>query len=548
MKKNSIGIDPSLLKKIDFDLAIKRIRNDVRSDFIFAPHFSLIYHFAHEELVDFLKKSLKSGTHNVSIPITIDVPKTFTCSLQETSRDGPNFTRPGSILYPLDRLLYQVLADQIAPTIDKNSDKSRSYSHHLVMDDKDGVMFVPNRKCWNDMHTQVEQLIATEKYPVVLKMDIANFFMSINQHRLVNDLEHYGVGPEIVSCLEKLLTQFTGGERSSRGILQGIYPSDLIGNFYLRALDQFLEDVDAPSVRYVDDVYIFLKKYEDLYELFPKVIECLRSYDLALNEVKTGAYRAESVLQQDFELRGLFEDARNEFQTLLTKNIITSMEVETEYGFQTIWEEIEIEPDGDVVELEATKALFDRRIDFPKDREKIERFCLPLLAKVKSDHALDHVIANFSKFPAMSQIYCSYLSSFIHRENVILALNKLLTDVKSIRYDWQMVWVFAALLKAKNGADEVCKIALSIILSSSRHDSVKAVASLYVAKFGNPTRRRQYFSLHMKVTSPYMQMSLLMGSIYLSSVERVKLQKTLGDLSEMHKLVSLGVDRAKSKT
>ena len=60
------------------------------------------------------------------------------------------------------------------------------------------------------------------------------------------------------SRLEAILTSYTG-ERSSRGILQGMYPSDLLGNYYLAPIDRFLKDYGVPSARYVDDIYVFVK-------------------------------------------------------------------------------------------------------------------------------------------------------------------------------------------------------------------------------------------------------------------------------------------------
>src|SRR5260221_11296995 len=44
------------------------------------------------------------------------------------------------------------------------------------------------------------------------------------------------------------------------------------------------------------------------------------------------------------------------------------------------------------LQLAATKALFDSIDSFPGHEESIERFCLPLFAKVQFDHAVDHVM------------------------------------------------------------------------------------------------------------------------------------------------------------
>lgn len=542
IKDATIGLDPALVKKIDWELAQKRILSDIKSDFVFAPHFAAVYIHSFDKLKNELRRLLKDGNFAIGFPITLDVPKVATCYMHRSKRIGPNFTRPGSILYPKDRLLYQILADQIAPIINKNTDVKRSFSHQLLKDDPDGKMFIPTRYCWNKMQSSVSKLVKSKKYPTILKSDVANYFANINQHTLVNDLEDYGVSAPVKKCLEKMLTHFTGGERSSRGIIQGVYPSDLIGNFYLRGIDQFFEDLDMPSIRYVDDTYVFLPQVSDLQTLFPKYIERLRDYDLALNESKTGLYRADRVIQQDFELNDLFEFAREEFQELFTEIVQEGYEVETDYGFQTIWEEVEIEPEEDEVKLAATEKLFDRILDFPENKENIERFCLPLFSKVRSDYAVSHVVEQLNKTPAMSQIYCSYISMFLDKKSVQGVLNEMVLDHSAIMFDWQLMWILAALVKGRKGNDSVAKSAIDILLNSSRHDAVKAIAAIYVAKFGKPDRRKSLTRASINIGSHYVQTAILFGSIYFPKVERQKLQKALSGQSDLHQLVSESVN------
>jgi hypothetical protein len=115
---DAFGMDPALLKAIDWSLAIKRIIHDLRSDFIYAPYLSYIYAKAGEELANVLEKELSAGSFNPGPPLTIEVPKSARMRVAVASkRPGPNFSRPGSILLPRDRLLYQALADQAAPII-----------------------------------------------------------------------------------------------------------------------------------------------------------------------------------------------------------------------------------------------------------------------------------------------------------------------------------------------------------------------------------------------------------------------------------------------
>jgi hypothetical protein len=60
------------------------------------------------------------------LPLTIEVAKSFRIRIAASSkRLGPSFSRPGSILLPHDRLLYQALADQAAPIVADKTDPAR---------------------------------------------------------------------------------------------------------------------------------------------------------------------------------------------------------------------------------------------------------------------------------------------------------------------------------------------------------------------------------------------------------------------------------------
>jgi hypothetical protein len=123
------GLDPNAIAEIDWNLALKRIVHDLRSDFIYAPHLRHIYDKAGEELIANLKAELKSGTFSPGVPLTIEVPKSFRMKVTGPSKPlGPNYSRPGSILWPVDRLLYQALADQAAPIVREKTDAARSFS------------------------------------------------------------------------------------------------------------------------------------------------------------------------------------------------------------------------------------------------------------------------------------------------------------------------------------------------------------------------------------------------------------------------------------
>lgn len=123
------GLDSSLIHRINYQQAIDRIANDINSDFIFAPHYSAIYKYANNELWEKLKTDLISGNYNPQLAINIEVPK----------KSG--LTRPGSILNPIDRLLYQVIIDEMVVCIEKSIDREKVFSNEYDLSSTEGRMF-----------------------------------------------------------------------------------------------------------------------------------------------------------------------------------------------------------------------------------------------------------------------------------------------------------------------------------------------------------------------------------------------------------------------
>ena len=525
------GLDAEWLSKINWDLALKRIGQDLRSDFIYAPHLGFIYAKAGAELKAQVEKDLKNGHFSLGIPITMEVPKTFRIRVAavHTSRLGPNYSRPGSILLPRDRLLYQVLGDQAALIIDKRTDETRSFSHKLATTDS-ANMFIPTRTCWNRLQEANANYAKQPTAKYILKIDVANFFGSLNQHTLINVLNDAGYPKPLSSRLEAILTSFTG-ERSSRGILQGMYPSDLLGNFYLAPVDRFLSDYPVPSARYVDDLYIFLESVDAADQLLRQLIPVLRSYDLVLNEAKSVIMPVSALMTEEPDLEQLFEAAVEE-----VAKQIDDEEFDADYGFQSEWDDEE--PDTEILELRATMVLFDSLSDYPGHEENIERFCLPLFAKSGSDYAVANVLESFKKRPSMSQIYAAYLVRFLDEKEVQDFMIGALKD--SPLMDWQKMWILAALSQAKSATDVAVKVAFDLLKDANRHEALRATAAVYVGRFGDHARRKALIMLYPTV-SGYIQSAIYFSSRGWPSVERGNAKASWGSHSALNILITVAM-------
>jgi hypothetical protein len=106
------GLDQNIIRKIDPKSVIAHVKADIRSDFILAPHYNAIFDRAPDDLWDQLRQLLRAGTYQPNLPITMSVPK------------ERFFTRPGSILRPFDRFLYQALVDNILEQLEGGLDST----------------------------------------------------------------------------------------------------------------------------------------------------------------------------------------------------------------------------------------------------------------------------------------------------------------------------------------------------------------------------------------------------------------------------------------
>ena len=494
------GLDAGALSAIDWELSVARILTDLRSDFIFAPHLAFIYANAGERLRDEVIASLKGGKFLAGFPLTIEVPKTFRMRVSATKRLGPSYSRPGSILLPHDRLLYQALGDQAALAITGKEIEQRTFSHRLAAPGSE-AMFLPTRTCWTALQEANRAYATDPKSNYIIKLDIANFFGSINLHTLDHVMKDAGYSDSFASRLENLLIGFTG-DRSSRGLLQGIFPSDLLGNFYLTPVDRFLEEQDVLSARYVDDIYIFVESVDAAGKILRKLVPYLRSYDLSINEAKSRIMRTSALITEEPDLQKLFDAAVEEISEQLDEE-----EFDADYGFQSEWDDEEVEDED--LELQATMMLFDSIGEYVGYEENIERFCLPLFARAGSDYALEHVLGSINDRPAMAQIYAGYLVKFIDSPDVAAALVEVLLEPGL--FDWQKMWILAALLQADDAEDASVKVAAQIMGDANRHDALRATAAVYIGRFGDHGRRKALAATYVSV-SPYVQ-----AAIYFSS-------------------------------
>jgi hypothetical protein len=488
------GLYNAVVSAFNCELTTQRILSDLKSDFVFSPHYSSVFMYSSEELHSFAAEQLRSGKYNPELPNTISVPK------------ERGFTRPGSILSPLDRYVYQALIDCIAGDLEQHIDRSRSFSQVVV---NDGTMFQPPHACWTKFQQQLRSMCEGGGY--ILKADIANYFERIPQHHLINLLRASGCSPSVLSLLEEMLLCFQ--ERDSFGIIQGVYPSDLLGNYYLTDLDSYCDLHELQSARYVDDVFIRFENEIEAKKGQILLIEHLRKNGLHLNEFKSGIQSSDDVIREETDVDILFAEARAEVEQELTDDAGEG------YGFAADWDVFSEEDSAEeVISLRAVERLFAAAREHPTQSDKIEKYCLPLLRAAKSDVAVDSAFAKLATKPHMTKLYLSYLSGFVNDVSVVRRLESQL-DRPEYLLDYQRTYLVGALLTARNCSASSVSVALRLLENMRISQETRAIAAIFAAKFGNAPQKRNVRLSYESEPSPYVRAAILYCAKYFTSVE-----------------------------
>jgi hypothetical protein len=482
------GLDKPIVDKLSSDLNVDHVRLDQAKDFFFLPQFNVIYEKAGEKLKALVCSKLKSGTYAPRPPIEMEVPKRHRVRSDAASIIGPNYFRPGSVLYPEDRLVYHYIG-QVAADLSKTELNWKVVFSNKPLPES-GAGFQPSNIQWTALKASFETAIQNGNFAIALRCDVAQYFFSINQHDLVNQLEHQGMSTELKSFTEKFLSSLTL-DKSSRGIVQGCYGSDALGNSFLAGIDEHIKDAKLKHLRYVDDFYVLLESSDDLKDFFPRFVKRLRDYDLNLNEAKSYISQPSKLLKEETELDKAIEEAKEEAAELLTTYEVVEVEAGP-YGEDTIEDLVETAPEEDEVELEATRSVFSSLDDFKgEERDRAEAFCLSLFRKANDPIAVDYVLARWQRQAHKANEYGLYLNRFIGDDTQREKMDAFFVGAFTGMLDFQAAWAATVMRRMPKISAELLAVVVERQRDQSVHEVVRSLLTYAVARHGSAARRKE---------------------------------------------------------
>jgi len=130
-----------------------------------------------------------------------------------------------------------------------------------------------------DLSKKVKELLyASENVNVILRLDIENYYLSINKKILFEMLLNIGISKVLVSTIEASFLH------CEQGIPVGNCLSPILSDFYLMSIDSLFEKDYA---RFSDDMFFSIKHSRDADLFIEKITSTLANLHLRLNESKT---------------------------------------------------------------------------------------------------------------------------------------------------------------------------------------------------------------------------------------------------------------------
>jgi hypothetical protein len=126
----------------------------------------------------------------------------------------------------------------------------------------------------------------SHKFKYSISFDVASYFNGIYHHDIVSWFANAGAGIDDVNALGTYLRQSNSG-RSIDCWPQGMYPAKMVGNDFLRFVEQHHGLKAKAVVRFMDDFVLFSDNQQDLSEDFYLVQKLLGQKGLSVNPNKT---------------------------------------------------------------------------------------------------------------------------------------------------------------------------------------------------------------------------------------------------------------------
>jgi hypothetical protein len=202
----------------------------------------------------------------------------------------PNKMRGISVLQPSDLVLYRAAAGRLAHTTDASL-SGNVYSYRLSCNTRGDTawQFRDRRKTYGDLVNKAVELLRSGRYGAMCETDVSSYYGSIKNNLLERALGGRGCDPKTVDEVMRRISHWQTVD-GVRGLPVGPEASAVLGNFFLRQLDEALNRAGVSHLRYMDDVLIFTRDAHDQAAAVAMMDQELATLQLQRSEPKTSYF------------------------------------------------------------------------------------------------------------------------------------------------------------------------------------------------------------------------------------------------------------------
>jgi len=278
----------------------------------------------------------------------------------------------------------------------------------------------------------------TRQYRFFVSFDVASYFNCIYHHDLAAWFVELGAAKEDYENFGQYLREINAG-RSIDMLPHGLYATKMIGNDFLRFVDNHHGLKCSQLLRFMDDFYLFSDRFEDIQSDFVLIQRLLGEKSLNINPGKTNRVEASHTkIDAGIDtIRKTLLDRRREFIT-------------AEY------DDFDTEPVAITVKKPLTKAELDYILALLA-QESLDEEDAELILTVMRDHAtkverkLDYIIRNFPNLMKAVFNFCERVPDKEFLAEVILK-QLILSDQEEYQLFWFAHILEEHLLKTKKAA------------------------------------------------------------------------------------------------
>jgi hypothetical protein len=485
----------SWIENLDLDLAWQRVIKDMGDD----PYPDILHYkdvqLKWENFRDDLLGRIggDGGTYHPEPYKTIEIPKR-------------GFTlRPAGAMHIKDRLLYQAIADFLAPHF---TPEQPVYSFRLASP-KSPWMFLQGVEQWKLFEAEAERLC--HEYQYVLETDLTAYFEHIDHRRLARRLDDIfpGIDRATMRALKQHLSSLlcTWSRNTTFGIPQVNNPSSFFGNMYLDEFDKLLIRSGFTYLRYVDDMRVFVNSIPDARKALAQIGEALRRSGLYLSSGKTRIVPSELVIRELDSGRNTLNQVDEAFKSKSRSRIEEVLPNLQEFFFSTIRDEN----------------------DF---RDRHFRFCIYRYRKLKAfgiggdihRPVVETVLDKLYNLPSATDVFALYLSLFPGVTDIPVGILNFLESDFNI-YAWQEMHLLEVLIRILSPiespiTERAKRYARTKCQSRDAHPCVRAKANILLGKIGDWADRRNIRDSYYGENDIEVQKAILIAIQEMNTEER----------------------------